>query len=147
MKKLNLGCGKDYRSGWINVDKSSLFKVDYNFDLEKLWPFQAGTIDEIYCSHILEHIKDLVGFMNEASRVLKKGGKLEILVPHYGHPWAYGDPSHIRFMSDESIFPFSTNANDYRHLGITCSFKLLKTEIIIDQPRKIPGVIHWILKT
>lgn len=145
--KLNLGCGRDYRKGWTNVDQAKQYKSEYSGSLEDKWPWIDSSVDEIYCSHLLEHINNLVFFMNEAWRVLKKGGRMEIKVPHYRHPWAYGDPSHVRYMSEESIYPFSKNANDYRHLGITCSFKLLKTEIIIDQPRKIPGEIRWILET
>jgi len=28
MKKLNLGCGNDYRKGWINVDFNKKVKAD-----------------------------------------------------------------------------------------------------------------------
>jgi len=146
MQKLNLGCGKNYREGWINVDCCGQFKTDVAFNLDQPWPWVAESIDEIYCGHLVEHIVDLVLFMNEAFRVLKVGGRIEIKVPHYGHPWAYGDPSHVRFMSDESMFPFSKNAASFRHLGITCSFILKKTEIIVDKPRGIPGEIRWVLE-
>jgi len=144
--KLNLGSGKDYRHGYINVDQSRIFKADVYHNLELPWPWPDDSVSEIYCSHILEHIHNIVLFFNEAYRVLKPSGTMEIIVPHYLHPWAYGDPSHVRFLSEESIYPFSIHADHFRHLGIKCNFNLELNQTLIDNSRNIPGQLHWILR-
>jgi len=33
MNKLNIGCGKDYREGWINLDYDKDLKKDVSFNL------------------------------------------------------------------------------------------------------------------
>jgi len=61
MKRLNLGCGKDIREGFINLDLYDGEGVDivHNFTDLPL-PFEDHSIDYILCSNILEHLKEYV---------------------------------------------------------------------------------------
>ena len=101
MKKLNLGCGRDYkdpREGWINLDYNSKYKTDINHNLDKLpYPFKRGEFDYVYCSHILEHVNDLFKTLREIERILKPRGILHIRVPHFSNGNGYNDLSHKRF--------------------------------------------------
>ena len=46
--KLNLGCGKDYIDGWINVDFYDDLNCDVTHDLEEFpWPWDDNSISEI----------------------------------------------------------------------------------------------------
>ena len=69
LKKLNIGCGKDYKDpklGWVNLDFNSDYKTDIRHNLNKFpYPFKDKEIDHIYCSHILEHVSDLFKTMKE----------------------------------------------------------------------------------
>lgn len=78
--KLNLGCGKDYKIGWINVDISKECKVDILADLSKEFPFKDNYADEILLSDILEHFtkEDGIVFLKECYRVLKIDGTITI---------------------------------------------------------------------
>lgn len=71
MKQLNIGCGTDYREGFINIDGSdTLAKVDkiINLSSESLLDhFAAGKIDFIIANDIVEH-----QFHWEAVRLLKE---------------------------------------------------------------------------
>lgn len=144
--KLNLGCGPRYIQGWVNVDTHPKFRPDMMFNIEHPWPIETNKVQYILASHILEHIKNLVFVMREAHRVLSPGGKLEIFAPHYRHPQAYGDPSHVRFFSEESFFPFSIHSVRYEHLGIDFSFELELNETIPDVHTGLPQQIHTILR-
>jgi predicted SAM-dependent methyltransferase len=78
---LELGSGvKKGKMGWITVDD---FGADICHDLTKGIPLPNESVDQIYTSHMLEHIpfKDLVIFINECFRVLKKNGSLSVCVP------------------------------------------------------------------
>lgn len=81
---LELGSGPQKGlNGWITVD---LVGADISHDLRKGIPLPNETVDRIYTSHMFEHIpyKDLVGFIHECYRVLKKGGELSVCVPNAG---------------------------------------------------------------
>jgi len=82
MVKLNLGCGNDIRESWKNFDKYPIGDVKY-LDLTNLpLPFPDDYADEIVLKHVFEHLDgNQYSFMNEISRILKKGGSLEISVP------------------------------------------------------------------
>lgn len=89
MKKLNLGCGEDYKEGWVNADIGNTFKKDVEVDLHKLpLPFEDNTFDYIFTAHVLEHLDynkiggTLVPLIIELHRILKPNGRLEIRVPH-----------------------------------------------------------------
>lgn len=84
--KLNLGCGTDYKQGWINIDNNSdnnIKQLDVNWDLSKGIPFDDNSIDFIFNEHFLEHLTVEEGqiFLRECKRVLKKGGVLRISMP------------------------------------------------------------------
>lgn len=76
--RLNLGCGRDYKKGYINVDVVTDFPVDVIADLSKPLPFKSNYADEILASDILEHFTKEDGeiFLQECYRVLKVGGVL-----------------------------------------------------------------------
>ena len=61
-----------------------LINPDLVFDIEKeKLPFETETIEEVYCSHIIEHISfsKVTYLLEEIYRILAPGGKLFIIVP------------------------------------------------------------------
>jgi len=52
-------------------------------DLRRGIPFEEGTFDLVYHSHLLEHIdhEQVLDFLRECYRVLKRGGVLRVVVP------------------------------------------------------------------
>lgn len=94
--RLNLGCGYQPLPGWVNVDYIYTKYNDIVVDLNKQWPWRDNSIQEIFCSHVLEHLEDPIHFFKEAQRVLKKDGYLTVRVPHGWSDAAMGDPTHKR---------------------------------------------------
>lgn len=99
-KKLNLGCGRDVREGWINLDVMPLPGVDVVADLGQCattpLPFEDNTFDELLLSHLLEHIPEPLPLMQELWRIAKPGAKMQIRVPHGAHDDAWTDPTHVK---------------------------------------------------
>ncbi|MCK4589181.1 MAG: methyltransferase domain-containing protein [Nanoarchaeota archaeon] len=92
LKKLNLGCGNYKLKGYINVDINPLFKPDTIIDLnniESYKQFESNEYDEIYMSHILEHLSDPFSLMKEFHRILKPKGILKIKVPHFSRGFTH----------------------------------------------------------
>lgn len=74
------------------------------------WPLDAGTIDLIVASHVLEHIPagtPRVAVFNEAYRVLKSGGIFSIHVPRFPHDAAVSDPTHVSYFVPDSFVYFT----------------------------------------
>lgn len=85
MKKLNLGCGKDTREGFINLDFRENQGVDIVCDIKDGLPFKNGELDFIFAQDIIEHFPlDYTDtLIKELYRVLKKGGEIEAQVPNF----------------------------------------------------------------
>lgn len=84
--KLNVGCGTDYKEGWINIDNNSdnnIEKLDLNWDLRNPLPFKNGSVDFIYNEHFIEHLTVEEGqkAIKDMMRVLKPGGVVRIATP------------------------------------------------------------------
>lgn len=96
--KLDVGCGARKRGpDYIGIDRRALPGVDLVGDVADVLPaIPAGVVGEIWCSHFLEHVDDLEGVLAEMCRVLRRGGRLEIVVPHFSNPYFASDPTHRR---------------------------------------------------
>jgi len=110
--KLNLGCGVNHLQGYVNVDVHPAAKPDVVHDLEHFpWPFEAGSVDEVVLSHVLEHLgRDpvvFVGIFQELYRVCKPGALVKIVVPHPRHDNFIGDPTHVRAVTPQVLSLFS----------------------------------------
>lgn len=95
--KLDLGCGKNKREGFIGVDSRKFDGVDQVVDLsKKTWPWPDNSVEEVHCSHFVEHLtaESRIHFANELYRILVPGGKATIMTPHWASTRAYGDLTH-----------------------------------------------------
>ena len=93
--KLDLGSGKNTREGFEGVDSRD-FGQKHKADLRKPWPWKDNSVDEVWCSHFVEHLtlSERIHFANELFRVLKPGAKATIITPHFSSNRAYGDMTH-----------------------------------------------------
>lgn len=83
MKLLNIACGSRYHPAWINIDFFAHTNEVKKVNILKGLPFEDGTIDAIYSSHLFEHLtkKQANNLLIECNRVLKKNGIIRITVP------------------------------------------------------------------
>lgn len=109
---IDLGCGNKKKiNAHVGIDKLDFPCVDIVGDvLSVTKKFNENTVDKIYTSHFLEHVQNLEEYLNEFSRILKKDGILEIIVPHYSNPYFYSDPTHRRYFGLYTMCYFSENA-------------------------------------
>lgn len=109
--KLNLGCGRNAIDGWVNVDAVDLPGVDVVADLDRCrdapLPFADDSADEFLLAHVLEHLRDPLGLMQELHRIARPGAKATVRCPHGASDDADEDPTHVRRLFPGSFGYFS----------------------------------------
>lgn len=136
--RLDLACGNNVQRGFVGVDiVLDGTKAKIQCDLTKIpWPFADESVDEIWCSHFLEHLPhgaglqdSLVDFMNECYRIMKKGSLARFLTPYYTSARAFQDPYHTRYITETSYLYFNEDwrrANKLEHYPIKANFEIVK---------------------
>jgi len=81
--RLQIGCGKFPRPGWINTDNKVRPGVDCVADLRADLPFADGTFDYAAAIHVLPHIPlaGLAPALARVLRVIKPGGVFRVALP------------------------------------------------------------------
>ncbi len=129
--KVNLGCGHDKRPGWLNVDSRKDAHPDLVADLEKKLPIESNAAEEIALIHVVEHVTDPISLIDECYRILKKGGKLEVVTPHVSTFQSIGELDHKRAGLSVFSFHYTTNLHaGNRHYYAKARFKINKVRII-----------------
>ena len=113
--KLNLGCGRETKEGFINVDiYERENKLDVIHDLTKEFPFDSDSCEYIYAEHIIEHFEwlDGISFLHECCRCLKGGKRIRLILPDYKkifRKYLEGDSEFFE------IFREALNGSDYEY--------------------------------
>lgn len=139
--KLNLGCSDTKVPGFLGVDLDP--QAACVADLRFRWPFPDSSVEEIRAWDVFEHIdndefrgnRGIIWCMNEAHRVLKPGGILDLKVPCLpgSAPWV--DPTHVNVWTADTRYYFDERWNHPRGergrlgpaYGITALFRTLPT--------------------
>ena len=102
-RNVQYGCGLSSPEGWINYDASPTLRIQripvlgsilfgrgtpfpkgvrYG-DVTKQLPERTASVDNLYCSHVLEHLslEDFRHALMESYRVLKHGGTFRLVMP------------------------------------------------------------------
>ena len=120
-RQLNLGSGRDYKPGWLNVDVLDRAEPDLVLDLAQ--PLQLpieqptrhgghvllaeGSLDRICANNVIEQVRDLPLLMTHALALLKDGGEIEIQTPYEKALTAWQDPASLRAMNENSWVYFT----------------------------------------
>jgi predicted SAM-dependent methyltransferase len=143
--RLNLGCGRDIKEGWVNVDHLSLEGVNLVHDISSLpYPFDSGTVEAIRAKDVLEHLphftKDgrqmIIAIMEEWHRILMVGGTVYIHVPNAQFPEAvWVDPTHVRGFTTESFDYFDPTRTYGKVFGFYshCKFSVVEATASSDR--------------
>jgi predicted SAM-dependent methyltransferase len=126
--RLHIG-GREAKPGWkiLNIEPGP--QVDFVGDCTSLAQFSDGSVEEIYASHVFEHLgfrEQLPSALREARRVLVPGGVLRISVPDFDCLCRlFVDPNTPReqkFSLMMHAFGAQENEYDFHRVGLTQDF-------------------------
>lgn len=124
--RLDLACGANKVEGYKGIDVVKTDSTDYVVDLEVYpWPIESNSADDIVCNHYVEHVTDLMQFMNEVYRILKPGGKVKFVAPYYTSMRCWQDPTHKHAISESSFLYYNKEwrtVNKLDHYPIVADF-------------------------
>lgn len=157
--RLDIGCGqlddaslRRYRRylgqyeprNYVRLDRKPVLGVTVVSDIAHGLPFKTETIEEILCIHVLEHVRDLESAMNEFHRVLTPGGILRVWTPHCFSPIAFGDSTHCRFFTFETLSQFDRRSPGSYYYDF--HFKFLRSKIQLFRRWYEPNLAERVLE-
>ena len=126
--RLNIG-GTTPLDGWKIMNVQPGENVDYIGSCTDLGQFNNSTVDDVYASHIFEHLSyvdELVDTLKGVHRILKTGGTLKVSVPDFDvlcimflYPSLSGEQ---RFYIMNMIFGGQQDPYDFHKVGLTWEF-------------------------
>lgn len=126
--RLHIG-GVEVRDGWKILNIAPGPGVDFVGPCDDLSRFPSGSVDEIYASHVLEHlshIEELPRALREWHRVLRPGGRAMISVPDFELICQmFSDPSrdpNERYFLMRVAFGGQQDPHDFHRVGLTEEF-------------------------
>lgn len=106
---LHMGCGPIHHPGYLNCD---LEGGEFRVDATKPLPVPDDSLDYVYSEHFIEHLMfdQVLFFMKESFRALKKGGIFRCLIPDFSLLLSIADNQpelamKIRQRTVEGLFP------------------------------------------
>jgi len=147
--ELELGCGSTKRNAnAIGVDALDLPGVDLVGDVfEVLAAFPEASVDVVRSFHFFEHVDDLPRLLGEIARVVKPGGELLVVTPHFSNPYFYSDYTHKRTFG---LYTFAYLAHcrlfarEVPMYGVTPAFEVVDVTLGFKSAR--PFYVRYALK-
>ena len=139
---LDFGCGASPRNPFNASIVNTVDVREYSIPLETRiiepggpLPFADDYFDSVSAYYVLEHLsrsengKNLfIFYMNELHRVLKPSGNALFVFPAFPYKDAFSDPTHVNFITDETVNFFINKSKDSSYEGIETNYSLLKNK-------------------
>lgn len=133
-KSLHVACGRDKYTGAVGVDINPASDAEVKHDLNRFpYPFGDGEFDTAICVSAMEHLADTVGAMKELYRILRPGGRLFIVTPHFSDAGSWIDPTHSHHFSARSFDYFIDGTALFGQYGYYsgCRFRLVERRLTL----------------
>jgi SAM-dependent methyltransferase len=114
MRVLDVGCGINKKSGAIGIDRNPASRADVLVELDRFpYPFRDSSFDGLQAVHVIEHVSDVIRSMEEFHRLVRPGGEVYIVTPHYTDFSSFCDPTHRWHLNSFSMRYFGEDHGGY----------------------------------
>jgi len=132
MRVLDVGCGINKKPGAIGIDRNAASRADVLAELDSFpYPFRDSSFDALQAVHVIEHLSDVIRTMEEFHRLVRAGGEVFIVTPHYTDFSSFCDPTHRWHLNSFSLRHFGEDHggfgyySEYRFREISTRVRLL----------------------
>ena len=144
MKILDVGCGIHKQPGALGLDRNPASRADVLADLDRFpYPFADNSFDRVTAIHVIEHLADVIGAMEEFHRLVRAGGTVRIETPHYTDFSSFCDPTHKSHLTSFSFRYFGEDHGGFGYYSRArfreISVRAQATRILEVAGIRIPG--------
>jgi SAM-dependent methyltransferase len=109
VRTLDVGCGINKFPGSIGIDRNPRTRADVLCDLDHFpYPLRDNSFQSLRAVHVIEHVSDVIRAMEEFHRLVRPGGQVLIVTPHYTDFSSFCDPTH----------KWHLNSFSFRYFGV-----------------------------
>jgi len=119
---------------YLDVNISKIRIVNFVVGDAHYLPFVDRCFEEVYASHLIEHLSDPMKFFRESYRVLHDAGQLLLWLPNFVTKGATEDMAHI------NVYNFLRLKREMEKAGFKCYFPYPKIG------SKVPRLLRYVLK-
>src|SRR5271169_3782643 len=114
MRTLDVGCGINKLKGSIGIDRNPDSRADVIVELDRFpYPFRDSSFDALQAVHVIEHVSDVIRSMEEFHGLVRPGGEVLIVTPHYTDFSSFCDPTHRWHLNSFSLRYFGVDNAGY----------------------------------
>ena len=154
--KLDIACGDRKMPGFTGIDLGA--DADIVWDLFRYpWPIANGVVEEVYCSHFVEHIPHWRPnwngregwwlFWEEVARVCRPDAQVLVIHPYLKSVRAFQDPTHERFIPESTWYYLDRQWREgqrLEHYDTTADFEVVDvTAIHYEREGELPDLTRW----
>ncbi len=129
---LDVGAREGIQTRWLAhrsyqvtpIDIEPVFAACKKVDANKELPFENGEFDLVWCSEVIEHVRDPEYSLREMARVVKPGGHLILTTPN-SYAWIF------RFIALFGLTPQKIQREDHLHFFDIDDIKSLAPDAVI----------------
>jgi SAM-dependent methyltransferase len=120
MRTLDVGCGINKLKGSVGIDRNPASRADVLCDLDRFpYPFRDSSFDALQAVHVIEHLSDVIRTMEEFHRLVRDGGEVYIVTPHYTDFSSFCDPTHRWHLNSFSLRYFGPDHGGFGYYSLT----------------------------
>ena len=149
MRILDVGCGIKKAPGAIGIDRNPASAADVLCDLDRFpYPFADSSFDGLQAVHVIEHLADVIRAMEEFHRLVRAGGRVRVVTPHYTDFSSFCDPTHRWHLNSFSFRYFGERHGGFGyysrarfreisvHVKLLAFWRMLGLEFLVNRFRR-----------
>jgi SAM-dependent methyltransferase len=158
VRVLDVGCGIKKAPGALGIDRNPASAADVLCDLDRLpYPFADDSFDRLEATHVIEHVSDVIRTMEEFHRLVKPGGRVRVVTPHYTDFSSFCDPTHRWHLNSFSFRYFGQDHGGFGYyspvrfreisvrLRLLAFWRVLGLELLVNRSRRFRRLWEYYL--